>query len=201
MSRAIAVLRLSRRITNFIAYAQAVEAAMTKNPSFPTPTPSMTTFQADVAALVTAESVAIGRTKGAAEARNAKMAIVTANLETLRTYVQGVADASPANAEAIIEGAGMSVRKVTLHDKAALEVKQDLTSGSVTLLAKAGKRPAVYSWEHSVDQKTWVAMPQTLDARTALSGLTAGTIYYFRVQILSKLGDANWSQVVSLMVI
>jgi hypothetical protein len=201
-SRAIAVLKMSKRINNVVAFAQAVATAMNKNPLFPTPTPTMTTYEADLAALVAAESVAVTRAKGAAETRNAKLAAVVADLEALRTYVQGVVDVSPpANGVSIIESAGMSVRKVTLHDKAALVVKQDLTSGSVSLLAKAAKRPAAYSWEHSVDQKTWVAMPQTLEAKTSLSGLTAGTIYYFRVQVLSKAGDANWSQVVSLMVI
>ena len=201
-AKAIAVLKLSRRINNVIAFAQAVATAMNKNPLFPTPTPTMATYEADVAALVAAESVAVTRAKGAAETRNAKLAVVEADLAALRTYVQGVVDTSPpANGVSIIESAGMSVRKVTLHDKAALKVEQQAASGSVKLLAKAARRPAVYSWDYSVDQKTWVAMPQTLEAKTSLTGLTAGTTYYFRVQILSKAGEANWSQVVALMVI
>jgi hypothetical protein len=31
------------------------------------------------------------------------------------------------------------------------------------------------------------------------TGLTAGTLYYFRVQSVTKDGLGNWSQIVSLM--
>src|SRR5580700_9650691 len=113
MSRSIAVLKLSRRTKNLITFAQSVASAMTGNASFPSPTPTLATFQADIEALNTA---VLARTKGATQQRNAKLATVHADLETLRTYVQGIADAAlPTNAEAIIESAGMTVRKVTLH--------------------------------------------------------------------------------------
>jgi hypothetical protein len=41
---------------------------------------------------------------------------------------------------------------------------------------------------------------ETLEAKTRISGLTAGTLYYFRVQALITTGEQNWSQVVSLLV-
>jgi hypothetical protein len=39
-----------------------------------------------------------------------------------------------------------------------------------------------------------------MQAKTDLSGLTSGTVYFFRVQILLPSGEQNWSQVVSLLV-
>ena len=59
---------------------------------------------------------------------------------------------------------------------------------------------AAYAWQYSTDQKTWTSIAQTLKAKTGVSGLAAGTTYYFRVQALTKTGEANMSQVVSLLV-
>jgi hypothetical protein len=67
-------------------------------------------------------------------------------------------------------------------------------------VAKAVARTASYTWEYSTDQKTWTPVPPTMQAKTGLSGLTAGTTYYFRMQALTRTGTQNWSQVVSLLV-
>jgi hypothetical protein len=36
--------------------------------------------------------------------------------------------------------------------------------------------------------------------RRGVSGLTAGTTYFFRVQVLTMTGEGDWSQIVSLLV-
>jgi beta-xylosidase len=82
-----------------------------------------------------------------------------------------------------------------------LTVKQGSVSGTVTLSAKAAAKKAAYNWQYSTDQKTWTSLPQTLKAKTGVSGLTAGTTYYFRSQALTpKGGDGDWGQVISLLV-
>jgi hypothetical protein len=53
-----------------------------------------------------------------------------------------------------------------------------------------------YEWQYSLDQKTWTAMPVTLQAKTDVSGLTSRTTYAFRYRPVSKAGEATWSQVV-----
>jgi hypothetical protein len=201
-ARAIAVLKMSHKVKSLITFAQSVATAMASNTTFPAPTPSLATFQADIAALVTAETSVLARTKGTADTRNAKLAVVRADLEALKTYVQSVVEASnPANAESIIGSAGLAIRKVTLHDKPALGIKQGSVSGTVALSSKAAARKAAYNWQYSTDQKTWTSLPQTLKARTGVSGLTAGTTYYFRSQALTpKGGEGDWGQVVSLLV-
>jgi hypothetical protein len=168
--------------------------------SFASPTPTLATFQADVAALVTAETAVLARTKGAVEIRNAKLAIVKGDLDNLKTYVQAASDANPSNAAAMIESAGMTLRTVTLHDKAQLAVKQGSVTGTVVLAAKAAGRRAAYGWQYSTDQKTWTTLPPTLQAKTGVSGLTAGTLYYFRVQPLLPTGEQNWGDLVAFMV-
>jgi hypothetical protein len=73
-------------------------------------------------------------------------------------------------------------------------------SGTVNLIAKAAARSAAYEWQYSIDQKAWTTLPLTLQAKTGVSGLTAGTTYYFRVQPVVRSGAENWSQQVSLLV-
>jgi hypothetical protein len=201
-ARAIAVLKLSNKVKTLITFAQSVTTAMTGNATFPTPTPTLATLQADIEALNSAETAVVARTKGAADTRNAKLAVVKADLESLKNYVQNVVDASnPANAESIIGSAGMAIRKVTLHDKPALAVKQGTVSGTVTLSAKAAATKAAYNWQYSTDQKTWTSLPQTLKAKTGVSGLTSATTYYFRSQALTpKGGESDWGQTISLLV-
>jgi hypothetical protein len=201
-AKAIAVLKLSNKVKTAITYAQSVATGMAANAtSFPTPTPTLAVFQADIAALVTAETAVLARTKGAVETRNAKLAIVKSDLENLRTYVQAVADAAnPGNAAAMIESVGMTLRKVTLHDKPELGIKQGSVSGTVVLTAKAAGKRAAYDWQYSTDQKTWTPVPPTLQAKTGVAGLTAGTVYFFRVQPLLRTGEQNWSSISSFMV-
>ena len=201
MARSIAVLKLSPRVKNVIAYAQSVASAMANNTAFPSPNPTLTAFEADVAALATAEAAVLARTKGAAEMRNTKLEVVRGDLEKLKTYVQGVADAAtPAIAEAIIQSAGMGLRKITLHNKAEIAAKQGSVTGSVNLVAKAPAKRAAYTWQYSTDQKTWTSIPSTLKAKTGVSGLTAGTTYFFRSQALTPKGEGDWGQMVSLLV-
>jgi hypothetical protein len=188
-ARAIAVLKMSPKVKTLITFAQSMATAMNGNASFPSPNPTLATFQADIEALVTAETAALARTKGAAGTRNAKLAVVKADLESLKNYVQNVVDGSnPANAQSIIGSAGMAIRKVTLHDKPALAVKQGTVSGTVTLAAKAAAKKAAYNWQYSTDQKTWTSLPQTLKAKTGVSGLTSATTYSFRSQALTPKG-------------
>jgi hypothetical protein len=201
-AKAIAVLKLSNKVNDVIAFAQAVATSMAAaKTTFPAPVPTITAFQADIASLVTSETAAMGRTKGAVETRNAKLEVVKGDLENLRSYVQTVADAAnPTNAAAIIESSGMNLRAVTLPDKSALKVRQGLVSGAVLLMAKAAGRRATYTWQYSSDQKTWTTLPQTLEAKTSLSGLTSATTYYFRVQALLRTGQGNWGEIVSFLV-
>jgi hypothetical protein len=73
----------------------------------------------------------------------------------------------------------------------------------------AGKAGAVipawlsgHFWEYSADRETWTALQPTPRARTSLSGLTPGKVYYFRFHVLMQDGSmGDPSQIVSLMVV
>ncbi len=90
--RSLAVLDLPKRINVLITYANSVVEGMTGNTSFPTPLPALATVTAAIADLQTAETAALARTKGAAATRDAKRAVLVSLLQSLRTYVQSIAD-------------------------------------------------------------------------------------------------------------
>jgi len=194
-----AVLKLPARVKNVGAYAQNIVTSCTGNAFFPNPSPTLVVLEADITAFNAAEALVLNRTKGAAESRNAKLATLKADLEHLMDYVQGIADATPASAEAIILSAGMAVRKIGSHIKGPLTVEQGAGSGDAKLTAKAVASRASYEWQYSSDQKTWTDAPTTLQSKTDILGLTPGTMYFFRFRGTTKTGEGDWSQVVSLL--
>ena len=198
--RTTAVLKIPARKANVAAFATSVINAMTGNASFPNPSPSLATVSADLAAYEAAEAQVVTRVKGAAVTRNAKYIVLHTDLEHLMGGVQQVADANPANAQSIIESAGFSIRKNTLHPKAPFKVEAGGVPGSVKLIAKAVDHRASYEWQYSTDQKTWTSAPTTLQAKTVITGLTSGTVFYFRVRGVTKTGEGAFSQIVQILV-
>jgi hypothetical protein len=195
-----AALRIPSRKANVGAFATAVINAMTANASFPNPTPPLATVSADLAAYEAAEAQVLTRVKGAAATRNTKYAVLRTDLEHLMAGVQQVADASPATAQSLIEGAGFSIRKTTSHPKSAIKVEAGTVPGSVKLVAKAVALRASYEWQYSTDQKTWTSAPSTLQAKTVITGLTSSTTVYFRVRGVTKEGEGAFSQIVQIVV-
>jgi hypothetical protein len=195
-----AVLKLPRRVKNIGSFAQAILTALTGNASFPNPSPPLATVEADLAAFNTAEAAVLSRTKGAAQERNVKLVTLRADMDHLMAYVQQVADATPSSAASIIESAGLAVRKVTLHTKSDISVEKGSVSGSAKLVAKSVGARASYEWQYSTDPKTWLNAPPTLQAKTEIDGLTAGTAYFFRFRGVTKAGPGDYSQVVTLLV-
>ncbi len=200
LHRISAVLKMPRRKGAIAPFATAILNAMTGNATLPSPTPPLSTVSADLSAYQAAEAAVVTRVKGATAARNEAFATLHADLEHLMAYVQLVADANPATAQSIIESAGMSVRKNATHPKSTIQVEAGPVSGSVRLIAMAVARRASYEWQFSTDQKNWTLAPVTLQAKTDITGLTSGTIYYFRFRGVTKAGEGAFSQVVFLLV-
>jgi hypothetical protein len=73
-------------------------------------------------------------------------------------------------------------------------------SGARALAAKSLGPSVVYSWEYSLDQATWTPVPDTMKARTVVSGLTSASTYFFRFRTFTRAGQQGYSQVVSLLV-
>ena len=57
-----------------------------------------------------------------------------------------------------------------------------------------------YFWQFGQDGVLWTDAPQTLQARTSLSGLTGEQTYWFRVRVMTKGGEGDFGEPVSLLV-
>ena len=88
----IAALMLPRLNKSLIMFARAVHDHLENNPSFPSPTPTLAVFAADIAGFEDAEIKAASKSKGAAALRDAKARKVREDLNHLRDYVQSVVE-------------------------------------------------------------------------------------------------------------
>ena len=183
------------------AFSIGIVKAVTGNPMFPAPLPTMAAVNQAITELTTAETAAQSRHKGAVTTRNEKVTALAALLQQLKAYVQAVADANVENGASIIESAGMGVRKAAVRKARTFEALPGAVSGSVKLVAKSAARRASYEWQYSVDGgKTWQSAPVTLQAKTIVQGLTPGATVTFRCRGVTKGGEGDWSQLVSAIV-
>jgi hypothetical protein len=196
------VLRKPKSIVALLAFSEAIYTAMAANAKlFASPNPPLAQFTSDTSALHTAQLATATKTAGTAATRDEKLAIVETDLENLRAYVQTVANATPAQAASIAAAAGMSLRKAASPSKAPLTVKAGPSSGAVQVSAKVGAAGHVaHEWQYSTDGKTWTSAPSTLQGKTTITGLTPGSLVYVRHRVLTKTGDGDWDDAVSMIV-
>jgi hypothetical protein len=201
VQRSLVSLDLPTKVPALITYATSVVTAMTGNASFPTPAPTPAVVTAAIAALQTAESAALARTKGAVTARNDKKAALVALLQEVKAYVQKTADADADNSAAIIQSAGVSVKKTAVRKPRVFSAVQGPVSGTAKLVTASAGHRASYEWQSSIDGgKTWVEAAATLQAKTSVTGLTPGSTVQFRYRAVTKTGQGDWSAPVSLLV-
>jgi len=194
----IAVLKIPRSIANFISYAKSIVMAMTGNPNFTTPSPTLASVAETIRALEDAQSEAFTKATGTAEKRDVKRAALIRDLHELLRYVQGIADKNPDHAQDIILSAGMKVKQAGSGRRYNYEVRHTI-SGKLMLTAKTAGKHAAYDWEKSTDGKTWISLPPVLVAKTEVSGLTPGETYYFRYRSITRSGTSDWSHIISVI--
>jgi hypothetical protein len=183
-----------------ILYVRNVVQRMTGNPQFPNPSPPLAALNTAIADLQAAETAALSRVKGAVTARNEKRAALVVLLKQLLAYIQTTADADPTNAPSLIESAGVAVRKThTVHARAFV-AKQGAVSGTAKIVAVTANKRSAYEWQYSNDGgKTWITAPSTLQAKTTIPGLVPGSTVQFKYRAVTKTGEGDWSQPVSLI--
>jgi hypothetical protein len=199
--RATVTLSLPKSVPALIVYAQGVVKRMTGNASFPNPTPALGALALAIDELRLAETAALARTKGAIATRNEKRTALVSLLQQTRAHIQATADADTSNAASIIESAGVAVRKTPTRRARAFVAKPGPVSGAATVVATSAARRASYEWQYGTDGgKTWITAPATLQAKTKIAGLVPGANVQFKYRAVTKTGEGDWSQPVSLMV-
>jgi hypothetical protein len=176
------------------AFAERVVEKMTNNPNFTSPGSVVT----DLAAATKAFAGALTDSrslKDMAETLAAAKHAVLDGLFHVKDYVNSVAEKAPADsALAIIESSGLRARKVVVPDKQPLSVKYGGLEGVALIIALAAAKAAMYFFEYSTDKENWVPFAQIMKSKTKLSGLTVGTMYYFRVRAQTRKGLGDWTQ-------
>jgi len=199
--RSIVSLKLPRAPTALTAFATGIVKAMTGNPLFPAPVPTLAAVTQAIGDLTAAEPAALSRIKGAVTTRNEKLTALVAILQQLKAYVQATADANVENGASIIESAGIGVRKTPVRTPRVFAAAPGAVSGSVKLVARSAGARSSYEWDYSLDGgKTWVTAPATLQAKTTVAGLTPGATVQFRYRPVTKAGEGDWSQTVVLLI-
>jgi len=199
--RSLVALKLPTVVAALIAFAQTIAKAMTGNPSFPNPSPALAVFLQVIADLQTAQTAALARTKGTVITRDEKKVALATLLQQLKGYVQTIADANVENGASIIASAGFAVRKSATRVPRVFAAKPGKVSGTAALVAAPAAKRSAYEWEYSTDGgKTWVVTPSTLPAKTTIVGLTPGATVVFRYRAVTKTGEGDWSQSVSLII-
>jgi hypothetical protein len=199
--RSFVSLKLPTVVAALIAFAQTLVKAMTGNPLFPTPSPTLAVLSQAIADLQNAQTAALARTKGAVITRNEKKIALVTLLQQLKGYVQTTADANVENGASIIASAGLAVRKSATRAPRVFTARPGKVSGAATLVAASAGHRSAYDWDYSTDGgKTWVVVPSTLQARTTVVGLTPGATVVFRYRTVTKTGEGDWSQAVSLII-
>jgi hypothetical protein len=200
--RPLAILNVAGISTpSLIQRGQGIVTAMTGNPLFPHPIPALSEVSAGITALVDAETSAQARTRGAAALRNEKRLALIAQLQTLLTYVQNVADANPSLAASIIEGAGFGLRKKTPRERQVFSARPGPVSGTVKVFAAVAGKRVSYEWQYTANGgATWIVLPPTTQARTTLSGLTPQSTIELKFRAVTPTGVEDWSQPIPFLV-
>jgi hypothetical protein len=200
----VAVLDLTKlTVPQILLKATNIVTKMTGNVHFPTPTPTLAAVSAAITLASDALATAQTKAKGTASPMHAAVKALEILLKQLLAYVETTANADEANGVAIIESAGMSVRKTaTRKPKVFTAVNIPLSPGSVLLNTKSVPR-SVYHYQMTTDPNTgssWVTISINQVVKYIKTGLTSGTKYYFRVAVITKSIEGPWSPVLSVSI-
>jgi len=178
VKQVIVVLNFPKVISNFIVYAKAIVMAMEGNPRFTALAAKVTKLKTDITALDVAETAfSTVPPTITIEDRDKALKLVKADLRSLRSDVQNIADADIENAPAIVASAGMSIKRDSTHKAPKNTAVDGSEEGSVNL---KGEGAGPHDWRMSTDEKNWTLLPGSRTSTTSVSGLTAGTVYYFQ---------------------
>jgi len=188
-----------------IARAREIISALTGNPDFPAPKPTLATATTVTDDLETAqqEQQTVKRTAEAKTvARNEKEDVFDRTFTQLAAHVESIAGDN----ERMIMSAGMDTRGVSVSSNVTPGAPQSLNvtggdaDGEIDLSWEPVDGAKTYQIEQSPDPVTatsWSHASATTKSKTTIGGLTSGTRYSFRVAAVGTGGQGGWSNPVS----
>jgi Fibronectin type III domain len=183
-----------------IAKAKQIVTALTGNPTFPTPSPSLASITAAATALTTADTEVQAARQTAKEktnARNQKEDALDTLLNQIAAYVESVG-----GDDQTILSAGMDVRGPAVASNDAPGPPQNLTAtagdheGEIDLSWDKVSGAKSYVIEKSNDPNvstSWTHAGVSTRSNFTAGDLTSGTRYWFRVAAINNNGQSGWS--------
>lgn len=183
--------------------AKQIAQAMTGNPNFTTPNPTLTQISTAVANLETARGEVLAlrnEAKAKTVVQNQLEDLLDELLTRLASYVENVTD-NPA----IITSAGMSIRGEAapvgqLEKPTAFTVTVGDSDGELDISHNAifgAHSYVIHISTQGPPAATWVYAKSTTKSKETLTGLTSGQRYWVRVAAVGPAGQGPWSDAVS----
>ena len=204
--RVVVVFNLSkvRRLGDFRYKVGGISNAIGGNTTvFATPLPTVLIVNGHITAMDAAQADVELRLQGSVAIRNAAFNVVVSDIRAWVRYVQALIDAEPDyEQQLIIAGSSAFDTRVNgVYIKPPLKAIALPTPGSVKLTAVSAGKNAAYNWQQSINNgSTWVELPPTNVANTAVSGLNAKASYLFRFRSVVKNVVSAWSGTVGLVI-
>jgi hypothetical protein len=193
-----------------LARAHAMYTSLNGAPtSFPALPVTMTTFLTLIGAVETVqENLTTTKSRGLSTQRGKQLDALGSSMDTLRVYVQGLANnLSAIAARALLESAGLKLASPASSAKPPLAAKLTATAGTVllqanrSLLVGTTSKMVTFRWQASADGgKTWLDLPSGHYSRLSVPNLTLMTTYAFRVAVTVGPEVRSFGQSVELLV-
>ncbi|MBS1508656.1 MAG: fibronectin type III domain-containing protein [Bacteroidetes bacterium] len=188
--------------TKKIEFMRFCVTSVTGNANFTSPLPSASTM----ATMANNTEAALMVAKGGGKDDKANLKVKIAALELMMrqyaAYVENIANANPASAEAVILSAGLEVKRIGSRYARAFDARLTGNPGEVRAFIKAVSR-AAYEFQICTDlsnEANWVTFYIGTLSRVVKRDLAPNTRYYFRARVIDKNGYQAWSDVRSVFV-
>ena len=199
MSKPKLELRL-KSDSELLAYARAHITAMTGNASFPTPTPNAADFLAAVDAYESGLNDAIAKALAAQTATAAKD-VLRSSLETALTQRANSVEIASGGDETKILSAGFNTKSTpapigAMTQPSNLRATMGTMTGVINVQWDAVKGAKSYILDcrtHGATPGPWSQAKILTTTKFAVTGLTPGQEYSFRVRAVGSAGEGPWS--------
>ena len=181
----------------------AITTAMTGNPSYPTPLPSLADVTTAKDGFVTALANAADGGTLLTAIKNEKRAELVALVRNLASYAQVACNGDMT----VLLSSGFPIQKPQREPVGVLPAPARLTmtlgprSGELRTAAERIPGAAIYNWQLTTAANPTVVLQsvQTTAASVTFDGLTPGVVYRAVANVVGAAGPSNWSEPVTQM--
>jgi hypothetical protein len=203
LPRPVVALGLSKEsAVTVTSLARHYVDCMTGNTYFPSPLPSLSTISAQIAVVLSKYNLSLTKARGSSEALETELRKLRIMLKLLAAYVENIARENDVGlAGAIILGSGMNIKNAAGRLNNTFEVKAGDAPGTAKISTRA-QYDSVYLFHMTTDPNnatSWETIHISNRVKFIKSGLQIGIRYYFRVAVITKGEQGNWSPVVSII--